>query len=236
MPYRQVLGTISLPAESRQILEERYLRLLETSFRRCRRIALVYNMNRLCITIGSIIVPALLSIQRTDTVLSASIAIFWTTWIISLMVTISNGLMTMFKFDRKYYLYHASFEQLKTEGWQYFSLTGNYRDPKAHTHEQQFGVFAQTIERIRMRQTEEEYVKLQDVAGIGHAARPPLPPGAIPTVFDYGKTPLKGDPLQQILAYIHGLNPEKPENSVVETGDELGTATRGPRTTEITVS
>ena len=65
-PYRQVLGTVSLCAEKRQLFEERYLRLLETSFKRCRKIALVYNSNRLTITIGSILVPAILSFKSTD--------------------------------------------------------------------------------------------------------------------------------------------------------------------------
>jgi hypothetical protein len=227
-PYKQVLGTVSLSAEKRQLFEERYLRLLKTSFGRCRKIALVYNCNRLTITIGSILVPAILSIQRTD-YLSADPAeqtLFWLTWVVSLMVTVSNGLMTMFKFDRKYYLFHAAFEQLKTEGWQYLALTGNYKgtEPLQRTHEIQFGTFAHTVERIRMRQTEEEYVRLQDVAGIRQVAAGLSgattgggPAAAIPTVFDYGKTPGRDDLLQSIWTYLKGQ--QKTENSVVETGD-----------------
>ena len=223
-PYRQVLGTVSLCAEKRQLFEERYLRLLETSFKRCRKIALVYNSNRLTITIGSILVPAILSIQRTDYLEhpTAAQALFWFVWTVSLMVTVSNGLMTMFKFDRKYYLFHAAFEQLKTEGWQYLALTGNYKGTaETHTHEQQFPTFAHTVERIRMRQTEEEYVKLQDVAGIrATAAGPPgtTTGGGIPTVFDYGKTPGRDDLLTAIWQYLKNGG-GKTENSIVDSGD-----------------
>lgn len=223
-PYRQVLGTVSLSAEKRQLFEERYLRLLETSFGRCRKMALVYNSNRLTITIGSILVPAILSIQRSDYIDAnpAEQILFWLTWTISLMVTISNGLMTMFKFDRKYYLFHAAFEQLKTEGWQYLALTGNYKGTEAaqRTHEIQFATFAHTVEKIRMRQTEEEYVKLQDVAGIRHVAVGVngTTGTSIPTVFDYGKTPGRDDLLQAIWQYLKGGN-SKTENSIVDTGD-----------------
>lgn len=232
-PYRQVLGTISLSAEKRQLFEERYLRLLESSFKRCRKMALIYNSNRITITIGSILVPAILSIQRTDYLSNseAAQALFWITWTVSLLVTVANGLLTMFKFDRKYYLFHAAFEQLKTEGWQYLALTGNYRGDTslAATHELQFNHFAHIVERIRMRQTEEEYVKLQDVAGIRQTS---ISQGqtagnsTIPTVFEYAKTPVRDDILQAIWAYLKTSSPTvKPENSIVEAGNASETKT-----------
>lgn len=228
-PYKQVLGILSLPAEKRQLFEDRYLRLLETSYRRCRKIALVYNTHRLLITVGSIIVPALLSIQHTDQLqgwTQAYQGVYWTTWLISLLVSIANGMLVMFKFDRKYYLFHAVFEQLKTEGWQFLALTGNYKGTaETHTHEQQFGAFSHTIERIRMRQTEEEFVKLQDVAGIRQVATATAPlvgpaatQGPIPTVFDYGKTPGRDDMLSAIWMYLKSTA-AKPENSIVEAGN-----------------
>jgi len=73
----------------------------------------------------------------------------------------------MFKFDKKYYLYHATYEQLKTEGWQYLALTGHYKATggNPNSHELQFHNFTQTIERILMREAEEQYIKLQDVNG-----------------------------------------------------------------------
>lgn len=236
-PYKQVLGIVSLPAEKRQFFEDRYLRLLETSYRRCRKIAIVYNSHRLVITVGSIIVPALLSIQHTESVNSYTELIngvYWTTWILSLLVSIANGMLVMFKFDRKYYLFHAVFEQLKTEGWQFLALTGNYRGAaETHTHEQQFSAFSHTVERIRMRQTEEEFVKLQDVAGIRQVATATAPlvgpaaaQGPIPTVFDYGKTPGRDDMLSAIWMYLKAVVPQQQQkaeqgikNSIVESGD-----------------
>ncbi len=216
-PYKQVLASVTLCAEKRTIIEERYIRMLQASFWKCRRISMLYNTSRIVITIGSIIVPALISIQYiSEAPFLFTQSVYWATWVLSLLVTISNGFLTMFKFDRKYYLYHASFEQMKTEGWQYLALTGNYKGP-AVTHETEFNHFTQTIERIRMRQTEEEYIRLQDVNGpqkgsgltVGNST-------GIPVVFDYPKTPSKDDIMFQVLKL---LNDVRGKNSIVEVGD-----------------
>lgn len=198
-PFNQSLATVVLPATKRTWIEERYIPMLRTSYRHCRRIAVMFNTNRLVITIGSIIVPALLSIQRSDSPAEASI--YWITWTASLLVTICNGLMTMFKLDRKYYLFHASFEQLKTEGWQYLALAGAYGAPEAHTHEAQFEAFARAVERLRMRETEEVYIKLQDSGGSRTGAAAAAGPGGIPNVVD-ARTPSREDPITQLITYI----------------------------------
>lgn len=255
-PYEQVLASISLSAERRLLIEERYLRLLRLSHRRCRQMAWLFHVNRVVITIGSIIVPALLSIQYTDVSPITTLAqgIHWTAWTLSLCVTISNGIMTMFKLDKKYYLLHASFEQLKTEGWQYLALAGNYRgngSAAANTHETQFISFCQTIERIRMRQMEEEYIKLQEVhsssnsQGGGASALPVRRGSGVPIVFDYQRTPGKGDPLHQFFTFLKTQYESIPaaassvpaplppspssqsyENSIVEIGDNAATDTK----------
>ncbi len=239
-PYEQVLASISLSAERRLIIEERYLRLLRLSHRRCRNIACAFHTNRLIITIGSIIVPALLSIQYTDAFPAAPFtqAVHWTAWILSLCVTISNGIMTMFKLDKKYYLFHASFEQLKTEGWQYLALAGHYRasgenSAPENSHEVQFIPFCQTIERIRMRQMEEEYIKLQEIRGQDAGRREQFSQG-IPDIFEYQRTPRKNDLLHQFFTFLKAQYEAVPqtENSIVEIGVSHGASTKENSETE----
>lgn len=183
-PLQQVLASITLSADKRVIFEERYIHLIEDSYDRCRHTACLFHTNRIVITIGSIIVPALLSIHYTQSATSVSELIYWVTWAVSLLVTISNGILTLFKYDKKYFLFHATYEQLRTEGWQYLSLTGHYSgDEPKHpdykrrnsilqvvtphhpktTHEIQFYKFMYKIEKIVMRQAQEQYIKLQDV-------------------------------------------------------------------------
>ena len=60
-------------------------------------------------------------------------------------------------------------ERLRSEGWQYFSLTGRYdgRLLKNTTpnHQNQFIHFTHYIEKIKMKQVEEEYYKADEKIG-----------------------------------------------------------------------
>jgi hypothetical protein len=83
---------------------------------------------------------------------------------LSLLVTICNGILTLFKVDKKYYFLHTTLEQLKSEAWQYLYLTGKYGGYYSKgiipTHENQYIFFCHNIEKIKLKQVEEEYYKL----------------------------------------------------------------------------
>jgi hypothetical protein len=118
--------------------------------------------------VGSILVPAFLSIQGT----SYQVQLYWGTWLLSLLVTICNGLVTLFKIDKKYFFINTTLELLHSEGWQYVGLSGRYGPKEGHalpTHENQFLVFFHMAEKIKMRQVEEEYWKFTDTSGVGNA-------------------------------------------------------------------
>ena len=57
---------------------------------------------------------------------------YWSTWSISLLVTISNGFLQLFSLDKNFFSYSLVVEQLKTEGWQYFGLSGKYEEYDTH--------------------------------------------------------------------------------------------------------
>ena len=46
-------------------------------------------------------------------------------------------------------------EQLKTEGWQFFGLSGKYEDYKSH--QDAYKVFSKSIESIKRKQVEQEF-------------------------------------------------------------------------------
>jgi len=240
--FLQALATVTLPPEKRIYMEERYIRILHVAHDRSKRMTLYFNLNRTIITIGSIIVPALLSIQHFDVSLQvlSQIGIYWTTWVLSLMVTISNGLVTLYKLDKKFYLLHTSYEQMKSEGWQYIALTGHYKYPpsagEANTHETQFRHFTQTVERIHMRQMEEEYIKLQDVSG-PKSGQPSQGSSEIPTLMDYqGKTPLQGEFLAKIIQAVRTEVQRRPENSSVPPVEGTQSSDEDSQTQEIDAS
>jgi hypothetical protein len=165
----------SLTPLQKKIIEQRYLILLGEFERRAFFYALLFHTCRVLVTIGSLIVPALLSIQYTDTSSTSTsmtnpddfaYQIYWATWVVSLLVTTSNGIFTLFKVDKKYYLLHSTLEQLRSEGWQYLELSGRfsgfYTPKEPATHLNQFLFFCHRIEKIKMHQVQEEYWKLEE--------------------------------------------------------------------------
>lgn len=155
----------------RHSLITRYVTIIESVRRRAQCYAIVFHISRTIVTVGSLIVPALLSIQYTGTgptgvdPASLSYVIYWVTWIISLLVTTSNGILTLFKVDKKYYFLHTTLEQLRSEAWQYIHLSGKYGqiiDNVLPDHKNQFVLFTHSLEKIKLKQVEEEYYKMAE--------------------------------------------------------------------------
>ena len=158
---------IPLQPIQQTILIGRYLPLIQHLYNRNIRVSILFNGSRIIITVGSLAVPALLSILKGVT--NSDQAIFWATWTVSLCVTICNAFISLFKLDKRYYYLNTVVEQLISEGWQYIELTGKYSGfntpGKVATHENQFVFFCHAYEKIRMRQIEEEYYKITDSHG-----------------------------------------------------------------------
>ena len=118
-----------------------------------------YNIFRFIVTIGSIFLPAILSLGQMDpTKLPKNFdqVTYWSSWSISLMVTISNGFLQLFSLDKNYFNYSIVVEQLKTEWWQYFGLSGKYEEHETHTKDA-YKEFCKAIEDIKRKQIEQEF-------------------------------------------------------------------------------
>jgi len=167
--------TLKIEQYKKSVLQQRYLEVLRNFHVRAGRLEVMFYLTRLIVTIGSILVPAFLSIQGT----TQQTQLYWATWLISLSVTISNGVMSLFKLDKKYFFINTTLEMLHSEGWQYLALSGRYAGKDAlvpATHDNQFLMFSHMTEKIKMRQVEEEYWKFTDTSGVGNATnqKPPL--------------------------------------------------------------
>ena len=117
-----------------------------------------YNGLRFVMTIGSILLPAILSIGQMDpTKLPRNFdtITYWTSWSLSLTITACNGFLQLFSLDKNYIAYSLVVEQLKTEGWQYFQLSGKYEN--AQSHGQAFKQFCKSVEGVKRKQIEQEY-------------------------------------------------------------------------------
>lgn len=171
-PFEAALQTVTLSPRQRAIFERRYLPLVEGMRKRADYMSTVFHLSRSLITVGSLLVPALLSIQNNSSK-DINEQVYWATWFISLLVTVCNGLQSLFKLDKRYYTTHTILEQVISEGWQYIGLTakysGFYTPGQRPTHENQFVSFCHAIEKIRMSQVEEEYYKM--AMGEGNAGQ-----------------------------------------------------------------
>ncbi len=148
-------------------LINRYITITEEFQARSIAYSWLFTVGRFIVTVGSLIVPALLSIQYTTGTTGPNgveLEIYWTTWVLSLLVTTFNGILTLFKIDKKYYFLNTVLEQLQSEMWQYIHLTGRYNGKyisgQHPTHENQFVFFCSNMEKIKLKQVEEEYFKL----------------------------------------------------------------------------
>ena len=147
----------NLTPQQIRIIEVRYLDLINKYKYRIIYIDFLYHFSRGFISIGSVLVPALLSIQTPSS--SYSVLLYWMTWGISISVTILHNILTIFRYDKKYFGIHSTLEKLESEGWHYLQLSGRYNHYYNHhpTHQNQFTHFTNTIEKLKMLQIDEEY-------------------------------------------------------------------------------
>ena len=99
-----------------RIIEIRYVNLIHEYEIRSRYIDIFFHFSRAFVSLGSVAVPALLSIQSPTS--TNSIGVYWMTWAISLLVTVFHNFTTLFRFDKKFFGIHNTLERLKSEGWQ----------------------------------------------------------------------------------------------------------------------
>jgi hypothetical protein len=176
------LKKVSLKEDIRESLSARYITLLQEYQKRKQRYSFSFHILRIIVTVGSLIVPSVLSVQYTNgnvTEQGATLSseVYWIVWTLSLFVTISNGIMSLLKMDKKYHSLHTTFEQLLSEGWQYIHLTGKYftEGVNPSTHELQFPVFSFYIEKVRMKQIEDEYYKITEQGSTSSEIAPKTP-------------------------------------------------------------
>ena len=117
-----------------------------------------YNIFRFIVTTGSILLPAVLSMGQMDPAKlpkNFDTISYWFSWTISLMVTGSNGFLQLFSLDKNFFSYSMVVEQLKTEGWQYFGLSGKYED--FSSHQVAYKTFTKSVESIKRKQIDQEF-------------------------------------------------------------------------------
>jgi hypothetical protein len=203
--------------------------LYEYNDRACRYSSSFHTL-RVVITIGSLIVPALLSVQYMDGNVSPvsatmSAQVYWTVWVLSLLVTMSNGIMTLLKIDKKHFVMNTTFQHLLSECWQFIELSGRYsvsHDSNENTHDQQYQAFCHMLEKIRMKQVQDEYFKVpeQEQKPPQTSELMPFSPPSFSKVKVNGDAPLPDTPQGKSKTTIRRQNSEKEDSSLFGTAFE----------------
>ena len=154
-----IINSLKLSSETdKHILKSRFLYEVLNYDARRNYTKKYYNGFRFIVTVGSILLPAILSIGQMDPAKlpkNFDSITYWGAWSISLMVTVSNGFLQLFSLDKNYFEFALTSEQLKTEGWQFFQLSGKYDDYE--DHKEAYRPFCKSIENIKRKQVEKEF-------------------------------------------------------------------------------
>lgn len=144
----------------RKIIYKRYVSQVTFYEKASEDVTSQYNFLRLMITIGSMMLPTLQTIQGNSKVIEYDSYIFWSSIGVSLMIMISNGLITLFKIDQLYTLYNLSSEKLKRAGWNYLQRSGKYHLNEwgeEASYSENLVIFFNEIEQIKLQTTMKEF-------------------------------------------------------------------------------
>lgn len=147
MLLQEALLHCSLSADQKLYFQNRYLDLVNRYRKKYRRINLMYNTLRLTVMIGSIFIPALLTLQKDPTTI-ISITTYWVVFALSLFVTLSNSMLELFNVAAVNTKYWLHVQRLETEGWQFLNLTESYS--KYETVNQGFQKFTSRVEKLHL--------------------------------------------------------------------------------------
>ncbi len=151
--FRGLVDSLELQERQKYYLKSRWLDQVLWMEGRANRARNFYYRLRLTTIIGGVIIPALVSLNFTGTDnQQAKQAIFISTFALSQVVAVSAAVEQFFNYGERWRHYRRSVESLKTQGWQYFELSGAYESFK--THDLAFNEFAGQVESVLQRDVE----------------------------------------------------------------------------------
>ncbi|MDA0265783.1 MAG: DUF4231 domain-containing protein [Cyanobacteria bacterium] len=149
-----LVNKLELPELYKQSMKSRWLdQVLWTEGKASRAQKRFYSL-RLTTVIGGVIIPALVAFNNfglEDTTLNKRFSDAFPMALFGLtqLVAVCTAVEEFFQYGVQWRQYRATAENLKSEGWQYFQLSGSYR--KAKSHLQAYPVFSTRVERVLRR-------------------------------------------------------------------------------------
>lgn len=108
-----------------------------------------YYLLRLTTIVGGVLIPTLVSLNIMG---AGAAAVQWLTFGLSLLVALSAAVEEFFHYGERWRGYRRTVEWLKTEGWEFFQLSGPYRRHRSHL--EAYRAFAARVEDVIQRDVE----------------------------------------------------------------------------------
>jgi hypothetical protein len=152
-----LVNSLQLAPEQDHFLRSRWLENVLWMEAAAQRTRTRYYALRLITVIGAVIVPALVSINAIG---GAQTAVTWLTFAVSLVVAVSAAVEGFLRFGERWRHYRSLVEELKSEGWDYYELSGAYTAQDA-SHAGAFPAFVARVNDL-LRQETQTYI--EDIA------------------------------------------------------------------------
>jgi hypothetical protein len=159
--FFQIIDSLAIQPGEKKYLRFRWLDQLLWMEARATQARNWYRRLRLTAIILGVIVPILVTfnVNKEPKVelgplgtLEVAQTLKAITIVLSGAIAVSVSLEEFFQFGDRWYSHRRSAELLKTQGWQFFQLSGSYRPYKSHA--EAFAAFSEQIETIIQRDVE----------------------------------------------------------------------------------
>lgn len=141
--WLEVLGRLPLSEPSFEVATKRIAAKASSLEQRVWRLSCAYWAARIVVTLGALLTPA---VSGLDSPQGRSDAVFWLIWSLGLGTAASNGLISLFALDRKYFCLKERLLRLESEAWLFVGLSGKYK--KGGSHQELFSPFLENCEHL----------------------------------------------------------------------------------------
>ena len=149
--------------EKRDFIQFRYLRLVKNLEQSTKRSGFFYYLFSTIITVVSILVPSLITIQDKTVQQDPTDeerekhrnTIYWIVWTLSIIVTLSNAFIKLLRLDQTYISRNLRLNQLRSEGVLYLNSINEYECGD----NEKFRKFIKNVEKIKNSQMQQEFTQ-----------------------------------------------------------------------------
>ena len=137
--------SFTLSEYNKMLLKRHYIALLyRIEYRMFILTVLFYSM-RSFVQVGSIISPAILSLQLFSNYLRKGSVVAWSIWLTMVMMGVLTSILNAFSIHKKLLMYTNVYDLLQQEIWSFLQLSSKY---KLKTHDEAFTMFCHNMEEL----------------------------------------------------------------------------------------